>query len=1090
MLDYLLGKPSVRVRRLQSIVIALSAKGEEKVRKFRSLITAEHMRVSWGKGSDNPFFRLLRWSKSKRLTIHYCTYIPNSLGDSEIHRQVCLKQYARPWNLRWWFDYDPSFGIEGGMKSSELSSSLNFNNPKFMNLPKVTRSESADSNSSFSTTEDGTKPALCYVMYAHEKENYKKTKNIILNFPGGGFVSMSPPCHDDYLSEWAYQNDAIIVSVDYAKSPEYPYPYAIDQCFEVYKSLTKTNGRCIGLELDNDEKVSIIIIGDSAGGNITASTMFKIIESEDELPLPKGLVFIYGLFNFDIRAWMSTQEMDMVNGVTITANSNSTSGEKNPASLILDPKDHLQHISPLAFNKISNAFQYTALSWLKKNLSISDRILLVKNDEKNPTHFQSDDDTNYQSNSETSDDDLQSEPHRPEIKSNSHNHRDQPDSRSRDLHSSNRSSSSELSDTGSEVPHHYLSMTSRFTYFSDMILTPEMMRAMAILYIGPNNTPDFEKDYYLSPIVAPEELLAKFPNTYFMCGEKDPLVDDTVIFAGRIRDAKAKLKAKNLSKNFTSFTSKNKSDVKISLNVQKDSDDSSDESHIQKHSPRASKHKKLHKSKNPTTESKSAADNSLGPNVYHTYKPYRRHRTFGKEYKKLETETRGFYIGDSSNPTSAETSEAEDSDFQDSDNSITGRRSILKSLWMTKFSSSSNNLTNANQKEHKLSENSNSADKQSIERSPALNRSNNSSENNDGIWDLTSTENKSIHKVYSQAQLNSILKRNNSSLTSLEAESARQSVQPEDSNMQKTQQEIEYLENLSSTLIKVKILEGMSHGYMQMGSIFPESHSAIKTIGGWLDELFNIENDQYTEFTRSGSVLNNYNFKESNLEEGIIAKKGLNLSPMTKIVSENNSNLEDFDNKVNNKNQMTKNDQDIKIKTIINSNRPSVKESANSKTNIVTDEDLIKNGSIDLTPIVKNNPIDSNIYTSISNELQDRANERESTSGTIADNEFSIGTDDYLGASKDLNSRQNKKQQLKRTQVTLLAQKDQKSTKSTRSDISASSDKASSNGSVTPKQDEAKANSAVDRHGNVVVSSSEMMRRRGNHLLENLGKGV
>ncbi|OMJ29375.1 Hormone-sensitive lipase [Smittium culicis] len=993
------------------------------------------MRVSWGKGSDNPFFRLLRWSKSKRLTIHYCTYIPNSLGDSEMHRQVCLKKYARPWNLRWWFDYDPSFGIEGGMKSSELSSSLNFNNPKFMNLPKVTRSESTDSNNSFSTTEDGTKPALCYVMYAHEKENYKKTKNIILNFPGGGFVSMSPPCHDDYLSEWAYQNDAVIVSVDYAKSPEYPYPYAIDQCFEVYKSLTKTNGRCIGLELDNDEKVSIIIIGDSA-------------------------------------AWMSTQEMDMVNGVTITANSNSTGSEKNPASLILDPKDHLQYISPLAFNKISNAFQYTALSWLKKNLSISDRILLVKNDDKNPTHFQSDDETNYQSNSEASEDDLDSKTLRSEIKSNSNTHRDQPDSRSDNLHSPN-SSSSELSDTSSEVPHHYLSMTSRFTYFSDMILTPEMMRAMAILYIGPNNIPDFEKDYYLSPIVAPEELLAKFPNTYFMCGEKDPLVDDTVIFAGRIRDAKAKLKAKNLSKNFTtSFTSKDKSEIKISLNVQKHSDDSSDESHIHKHSPRASMAKKLHKSKNQTTESKSVADNSLGPNVYHTYKPYRRHRSFGKEYKKPVTEAKGFYIGDSSNPTSAETSEAEDSDFQDSDNSITGRRSILKSLWMTKYSSSSNNLASNNEKANKLSENANSTDKQAFERSPSLNRSNNSNESsNDGIWDLTSTENKSIQKVYSQAQLNLILKRNNSSLTSLEAESTRQSVQPEDMNLQKTQQEIEYLENLSSTLIKVKILEGMSHGYMQMGSIFPESHSAIKTIGGWLDELFNIEDHQYTEFTRSGSVLHSYDLNESNLDESSNTKKGSNLSPMANLVSKNNRNLEDFDKKVNNKNQMTENDQNIKIKAITKSNGKSVNESSDLKTKIITDENLIKNGSIDFNPEIKSITIGSDNYTSFSKELQDRTNESESASGTNADNGYSIGSDNYLSTSKNLNNGQNKKQQLKRTQVTLVSQKDQRSTKSARSEISASSDKSSSNGSVTPKQEEAKVNSAVDRHGNVVVSS-------------------
>ena len=58
------------------------------------------------------------------------------------------------------------------------------------------------------------------------------------------------------------------------------------------------------------------------------------------------------------------------------------------------------------------------------------------------------------------------------------------------------------------------------------------------MYLGPHATPDFESDYLLSPVVAPMDLLAQFPKTYMICGEKDPFVDDTVIFGGRIRKAK------------------------------------------------------------------------------------------------------------------------------------------------------------------------------------------------------------------------------------------------------------------------------------------------------------------------------------------------------------------------------------------------------------------------------------------------------------------------------------------------------------------------------------------------------------------------
>ena len=106
-----------------------------------------------------------------------------------------------------------------------------------------------------------------------------------------------------------------------------------------------------------------------------------------------------------------------------------------------------------------------------------------------------------------------------------------------------------------------LTMTSRTGYFQDRIVSPSMvsrrmhcirisrahsigqMRAMAILYIGPHRNPDFATDYFISPILTPSSLLAQFPPLLMQCGEKDPFVDDTVIFAGRVREAKRARKA-------------------------------------------------------------------------------------------------------------------------------------------------------------------------------------------------------------------------------------------------------------------------------------------------------------------------------------------------------------------------------------------------------------------------------------------------------------------------------------------------------------------------------------------------------------------
>lgn len=64
---------------------------------------------------------------------------------------------------------------------------------------------------------------------------------------------------------------------------------------------------------------------------------------------------------------------------------------------------------------------------------------------------------------------------------------------------------------------------------------------MGLLYIGTSpSPPHFATDYLLSPLIAPDDLLARFPPLRVLCGEKDPLVDDSVIFSGRVRQVKLK----------------------------------------------------------------------------------------------------------------------------------------------------------------------------------------------------------------------------------------------------------------------------------------------------------------------------------------------------------------------------------------------------------------------------------------------------------------------------------------------------------------------------------------------------------------------
>lgn len=46
------------------------------------------------------------------------------------------------------------------------------------------------------------------------------------------------------------------------------------------------------------------------------------------------------------------------------------------------------------------------------------------------------------------------------------------------------------------------------------------------------------RQHHLSPVVAPDQVLARFPPCYIMASELDPLLDDCILFANRLRAAK------------------------------------------------------------------------------------------------------------------------------------------------------------------------------------------------------------------------------------------------------------------------------------------------------------------------------------------------------------------------------------------------------------------------------------------------------------------------------------------------------------------------------------------------------------------------
>lgn len=352
------------------------------------------------------------------------------------------------------------------------------------------------------STSDYKEPVSGWLYYDGPISDLEHINRMILDVPGGGFVAMDPRCNDDKLFAWAGKTGLPVLSLDYKKAPEFPYPYALNECFDVYTTIIRSRGRCIGMSGLDIPKV--VVTGDSAGGNLATAMTLMIIESatdrrqssgQIELPVPVGLVLLYPGLDMNIGNWMSDEQMSLIKDRRMRVTNKDYLRRK---SMQYNDLVGTPHQSDDEDEEPSGLTPGAKMS--KSNTRADENGLRSPQPEYSHANRQ-----NYaksQSPAPNSNRDIKPMSHRPEPM------------RTR------------------------LAMASMISYFNDRVLTPEMMRAMIILYIGPHNRPDFSQDYLLSPILAPDSLLQKFPKTYFLTGERDPLVDDTVIFAGRLRRAK------------------------------------------------------------------------------------------------------------------------------------------------------------------------------------------------------------------------------------------------------------------------------------------------------------------------------------------------------------------------------------------------------------------------------------------------------------------------------------------------------------------------------------------------------------------------
>ncbi|XP_024123288.1 hormone-sensitive lipase isoform X4 [Oryzias melastigma] len=108
---------------------------------------------------------------------------------------------------------------------------------------------------------------------------------LLIHFHGGGFVAQTSKSHEPYLKSWSHDLGVPILSVDYSLAPEAPFPRALEECFYAYCWALR-NHHLLGW---TGEKVCLV--GDSAGGNLCVTTSMRA--AAFGIRMPDGIVAAY-----------------------------------------------------------------------------------------------------------------------------------------------------------------------------------------------------------------------------------------------------------------------------------------------------------------------------------------------------------------------------------------------------------------------------------------------------------------------------------------------------------------------------------------------------------------------------------------------------------------------------------------------------------------------------------------------------------------------------------------------------------------------------------------------------------------------------
>lgn len=120
----------------------------------------------------------------------------------------------------------------------------------------------------------------------------KTRDDVLLFFHGGGWVTGDIESYTPACQTMADLTGAVVASVDYRLAPENPFPAGLEDCYRITRQFLEKPWT-----LGVDDPARIVLVGDSAGGNLAAVTSLLLRESSR--PIPERQILLYPVTHWD-----------------------------------------------------------------------------------------------------------------------------------------------------------------------------------------------------------------------------------------------------------------------------------------------------------------------------------------------------------------------------------------------------------------------------------------------------------------------------------------------------------------------------------------------------------------------------------------------------------------------------------------------------------------------------------------------------------------------------------------------------------------------------------------------------------------------